>query len=105
MYEYPGGSYRRRTGAVHIPVGLEKIIRAVLGLDNRPQARAHCRVLDPSIRPAMAAPSISYTPPQVAELYNFPSGFNGRGETIGVIELGGGYKQSDLDVYFSSLGI
>jgi len=41
----------------------------------------------------------------VAKLYNFPAGVNGQGEAIGIIELGGGYTQSDLDAYFSGLGI
>ena len=35
----------------------------------------------------------------------FPAGANGQGQTIGIIELGGGYTQSDLDSYFSALGI
>ena len=30
---------------------------------------------------------------------------NGQGQTIGIIELGGGYSQSDLDTYFTALGI
>ena len=30
---------------------------------------------------------------------------NGQGQTIGIIELGGGYTQSDLNSYFSALGI
>ncbi|HEX5413957.1 MAG TPA: hypothetical protein VFZ27_19105 [Terriglobia bacterium] len=41
----------------------------------------------------------------MAKLYNFPSGLNGQGQTIGIIELGGGYPQSELDSYFSALGI
>lgn len=79
-YEYAGETYRCRSGVVHIPAELSDIISAVLGLDNRPQAQPHCRILDTSIRPAQGA-DVSYTPLQVAELYNFPSGFNGKGET------------------------
>jgi kumamolisin len=41
----------------------------------------------------------------VAELYSFPSNFNGTGECIGIIELGGGYKTADLQTYFSQLGL
>ena len=54
---------------------------------------------------ANAATSVSYTPLQVAQLYDFPAGVKGQGQTIGIIELGGGYTQSDLDSYFSTLGI
>jgi kumamolisin len=102
-YQYPGGTYRGRTGPVYIPQSLQHVVRGVLGLDNRPQARPHYRIApDPS--PGQSG-SVSYTPPQVAELYDFPPSANGQGETIGIIELGGGYTQSDLDSYFSGLGI
>lgn len=97
-YEHVGGAYRGRTGPVRVPAALKNIIKGVHGLDNRPQARAHCRI-------AAAATAVSYTPPQVAKMYDFPSGLNGHGQTIGIIELGGGYSQSDLDAYFSALGI
>lgn len=105
QYEYSGGQFRGRTGPVYVPVGLKEIIQSVQGLDNRPQARPHCRVLQHGIRPAAAASAVSYTAPQVAQLYSFPANFNGHGQTIGIIELGGGYTQSDLDTYFSGLGI
>jgi kumamolisin len=102
-YKYPGGTYRGRTGPVHIPQSLRNVVSGVLGLDNRPQAQAHYRIAPGSN--AAASGSVSYTPPQVAELYDFPSAVNGEGEAIGIIELGGGYTLSDLDSYFSSLGI
>jgi kumamolisin len=102
-YTYPGGTYRGRTGPVYVPSELEEIVRGVLGLDDRPQARTHCRILQ-SVIPSAAA-ATSYTAPQVAQLYDFPTAVNGAGETIGIIELGGGYSQSDLDSYFGALGI
>ena len=112
-YAGPDCTYRGRTGQVYIPAKLKGVIVAVHGLDNRPQAKAHFRVaskVKPTTksstraRPA-ASVSVSYTPPQVAQLYDFPAGVNGQGQTIGIIELGGGYAQSDLDSYFSALGI
>jgi subtilase family serine protease len=55
---------------------------------------------------APAAPAaVPLTAPQVASLYNFPAGTDGTGQTIAIIELGGGYTQSDLDTYFSGLGL
>ncbi|MFY9864454.1 MAG: protease pro-enzyme activation domain-containing protein [Trebonia sp.] len=55
---------------------------------------------------APAAPTaVPLTAPQVAGLYNFPAGTDGTGQTIAIIELGGGYTQSDLDMYFSGLGL
>ena len=47
----------------------------------------------------------SFNPPQVAQLYGFPTGVNGAGQTIGILELGGGYSASDLSSYFAGLGI
>jgi subtilase family serine protease len=55
---------------------------------------------------APAAPTaVPLTAPQVASLYDFPAGTDGTGQTIAIIELGGGYTQSDLDMYFSGLGL
>jgi kumamolisin len=71
---------------------------AVLGLDRRPVASSHTR------RPK-STPTTTYTPLQIAQLYAFPPGTDGTGQTVAVIELGGGYSTSDLSQYFSSLGI
>jgi kumamolisin len=80
----------------------------VLGLDNHPIAMPHIRLRDqqgkgkPKKHPAQAE---SFNPPQVAQLYNFPAGVNGAGQTIGILELGGGYNANDLSTYFAGLGI
>jgi kumamolisin len=97
-YTSPRGSYRGRTGPVMVPDDLAPMLVAVLGLDNRPIAKPHLRI-------HAAQPPGSLTPPQIAQLYNFPTGVNGAGQTIAIIELGGGYKTSDLKAYFKSLGI
>jgi len=91
-------THRYRSGSLQVPAELDGIVIAVLGLDNRPQAAPHYRF-------AAAAPPVSYTPPQVASLYNFPAGTDGTGRTVAIIELGGGFAASDLDAYFGSLGI
>ena len=46
-----------------------------------------------------------YYPQQLASIYNFPPGFNGYGQTVAFIELGGGFIQSDLNRYFASIGL
>jgi kumamolisin len=97
-----GAQYRVREGVIHLPASLSGMVEAVLGLDNRPQARPHFRVHQP--RAKSASPS-SYTPLQVAEAYNFPASASGAGQTIGIIELGGGYRQADLAAYFKTLGL
>ena len=110
-----GATYRVREGSIRLPRELTSAVVAVLGLDNRPQAQPHFRVLGSSAnanaqatqgfaRPHAAAASTSFTPIQVAQLYQFPQGATAAGQTIGIIELGGGYRTADLKAYFQGLG-
>jgi kumamolisin len=92
-------AHRHRTGALSIPRALDGVVTAVLGLDDRPQARAQFRVAE-----AHSA-SVSYTPLQLGEIYSFPSGTDGSGQTVAIIELGGGFEASDLKAYFAGLGV
>jgi kumamolisin len=111
----PGGraEHRYREGGLRIPAELNGIVLAVLGLDNRPQARPQFRIaraVSPSVAGAEAGPpapaaTTSYTPPQVAGFYQFPAGTDGTGQTLAILEFGGGFGSSDLDSYFSGLGI
>jgi kumamolisin len=103
IFDIGGALFRGRTGTMTVPAALAPIVQGVFGLDERPQARAHFRSLK-SPRPAAAA-AVSYTPLQVAAAYNFPTGVDGSGQTIALIELGGGYAASDLSTYFGNLGI
>ncbi|WP_420236099.1 S53 family peptidase [Telmatobacter bradus] len=98
-----GVEYRVREGEIYLPKSLAGAVVAVLGLDNRPQAKPHFRLL--GTQKKSAAASVNYTPVQVAEAYQFPANASGAGQTIGIIELGGGYRQKDLTAYFNTLGI
>jgi kumamolisin len=100
LFEHPtAGRYRGRQGPLTVPSELGDVITGVFGIDERPQARAH---LVPGSATAAAQ---SYTPPQVAAAYDFPTGVNGAGQTAAILELGGGYSQADLDTYFKGLGL
>jgi kumamolisin len=92
-----GVEYRGRSGELFVPAELDGIVVGVFGLDERPQAR-------PQFRPRADATS-QYTPPQIAAAYAFPPGLTGKGECIGLIELGGGFRTDDITAYFSMLGI
>ncbi|WP_284976849.1 MULTISPECIES: S53 family peptidase [unclassified Arthrobacter] len=92
-------THRHRTGSLQIPAELDGVVTAVLGLDDRPQARAQFQSIP------LSATGTSYTPPELARIYNFPPGADGTGQTVAIIELGGGFGQGDLDAYFGSLGI
>jgi len=100
--EHAGGTFRASNGAVHLPESLKDAVMVVLGLDNRPVARPHFRH---RAAPGSAqAATGGFDPRAVAALYGFPQG-DGAGQCIGLIELGGGYRASDLQAWFASLGI
>jgi kumamolisin len=106
-YQHPAGTSRMRSGTIQIPAPLSGIVEGVFGLDNRPQAKPHFRVRKQSQNPAARAQatSASYNAPQVAQAYDFPAGTTGSGQTIGILELSGGYRATDLTTYFKNLGI
>ncbi len=103
-YEHPQGNYRGRLGRVHLPAELVPIVEGVFGLDNRRMARPHLVTAKRS-GSSGGGEATSYTALQVAQLYDFPTGLDGTGECIGILEFGGGYNPSDLAAYFSNLGI
>ncbi|GAB2757494.1 S53 family peptidase [Sinomonas soli] len=92
-------AHRHRTGTLQIPASLDGVVTAVLGLDDRPQARAQFRAIP------RAAAGTSYSPPDLGRIYGFPAGTDGAGQTVAILELGGGFGQADLDAYFGGLGL
>ncbi|HYP66888.1 MAG TPA: S53 family peptidase [Thiobacillaceae bacterium] len=140
LKQYRSGNrvFRGRTGPISVPHELADIVVGVFGFDDRPVAKPHCRFLDDSVLrpgkkrstakggktgsrtgPKAATPRNaaggSFTPRQVAGLYNFPAGLDGSGQCIAVIELndfdrrnkitGTGFNPMDLAAYFKSLGL
>src|SRR5665213_1713012 len=106
LKQYKAGEvvYRGRTGVIYIPKELAGIVERVLGFDDRPVAAPHYRlaagtkaVRRKSQKPqsknsqkSSSSPSSGsrgFTPPEVAKLYNFPTGLDGGGQTIALIEL------------------
>jgi kumamolisin len=102
-FEHASGSYRGREGCIEIPSELGGIIEGVLGLDNRPQAETHFRLHAKHARRPQAA-AVAFSPVQLASLYNYPQA-DGQGQCVGIIELGGGFTQADLQTYFAGLGL
>src|SRR5262249_30048909 len=95
-----GVVFRGRTGAVNVPAGLAPAVQGVFGLDDRPQAIPHFR---PLASPAATQPR-GFLPTEVAALYRFPRDADGAGQTIAIIELGGGFRARDLERYFADIG-
>jgi len=103
MVSSAGVTHRYREGGLFVPASLDGVVTAVLGLDNRPQARAHFRTRAAAAATTTTLPT--YTPNQVAAAYGFPASADGTGQTVALVELGGGFSTSDLSTYFQSLGL
>jgi kumamolisin len=105
-YERDGKRFHSYEGTISMTQEHAEPVEAVLGLDNHPAAQPHFRIYDHKKKKKPApTQSSSFNPPQVAQLYGFPTGVTGEGQTIGIIELGGGYNASDLSAYFTKLGV
>ncbi len=91
------------TGKISLPEEHAPAVEAVLGLDSRPIATPHFRRRDAA--PSRTPTAQPFSAVQVAQLYQFPTNLNGSGQTIGILELGGGYTESDLQTYFSGAGL
>lgn len=106
QYEHPNHTYCTYSGPIRVPREMADVVVGVLGLDDRPQAEPHFKLLDRDKRIVLQqAEGIAYTPIQVTQLYDFPQQANGSGQTVAIIELGGGYTPDDLDQYFSNMGL
>ncbi len=110
LYELGGVTFRGRSGSITVPSDLAGVVEGVLGLDDRRQAQAHFRLLgsepDSPVTSIMArVVAAAFGAPEVARLYRFPEAYSGAGQTIALIELGGGYRKADVDAYFRSLNI
>ncbi len=115
-----GVTYHSHAGAVHLPAELAPVVQAVVGLDNRPLGRKFLRLAPDDLQAAVDAhrggselPPNMFLPPQVAELYAFPSG-DASGQTIAIFAFNGpmgdggpsapgGYEPAILKRYFTEL--
>ncbi|MBV9303560.1 MAG: S8/S53 family peptidase [Acidobacteriaceae bacterium] len=98
LSEIEGKILRTREGSLYVPDSLRGRVMAVMGFDQRPIAKPYHR-----FHPRSSA-SVAYTPRQVAQLYSFPTN-TGANQTIALIELGGGFQNSDLQTYWSQLDL
>jgi kumamolisin len=95
-YAGHGHDYMSHEGAASVPAELGGVVEDVLGLDTRPLA-------EPLMR--QAAGDLATTPllpAQVAKLYGVP-GASAAGQTIGILEFGGGYHAADIQNYFQNI--
>jgi kumamolisin len=110
LMQYDGirGPYRGRVGALHVPAALENDIVGVFGLDNRravrrrPDGGKKRHVVGEATAVAKKRPW--FFPSELAAAYDFPDG-DGSGQTIGLLEFGGGYFQDDLVAFGKAAGL
>jgi len=91
--------HRGFEGPVHLPSALVKVVRAVIGLDNR-------RLGGPAgIGTGDPPGANSLLPTTIAQLYNFPNS-GAAGQTIGLFaaaDEGAAYLPSDISLFISNL--
>ncbi len=85
-------------GSASIPPALENIVEAVLGINTAHVAR---RQKIPFRRPEQKPLPLR----DLALAYGFPEGMDGQGQTIGLIELGGGFHLQDIQRFCGRNGL
>jgi kumamolisin len=90
-YRLDSKVFRSHISPVLVPAQLSKIVTGVFGFDTQPIAQPHFQ--------SLAARAFDIR--RVAQLYQFPQASKGRGQCIGIIELGGGYRENDLRTFFT----
>jgi len=92
-----GQTYRSPTTPPSVPAALAGDLEAVVGLNTRPFLSPHLVT-----QRATSAAWRRVETTLIASLYNFPRDVDGAGQTIALLQMGGGFNQEDLDAYFNS---
>jgi kumamolisin len=106
MFHHASGTYRGRHGEIHIPEHLNGVISGIFGYDTRPKHRSpHNRKLLGAAGPG-GKNGVAAT--EFAKRYNFPTQLqgtqlDGTGQTIAIVELGGGFRTTDLRAFFREI--
>ncbi len=95
--------YRRTAQPAAVPAELAGFVVDVFGFDNRPVVRQHDRIsasakARPPEKSEEASPPTT-EPAQVEARYSFPPA-TGKGQTVAILLLGGGFYEKDLEAYF-----
>lgn len=96
-YAHESGNYRGRVGSISVPAEVKDTVEAVFGLDNRRVARRRRHPIRATARARALKhiPASWYTPSELGAHYHFPNG-DGSGQTVALLEFGGGYFPNDL---------
>ncbi len=89
--------FRAHSGRPALPEDLHEIVVGVSGLTDRP-------IFRPMVKAGAGDSALTMYPQEVAEAYGFPDG-TGKGQSVAIIQLGGGYTDAGLDSYFKQAGL
>lgn len=112
MFHHARGTYRGRQGQILIPKQFDGVITGIFGFDTRPKQKSpHQRKRNTAMATKDGPGGENGVPAtEFARRYNFPTThqgvkLDGSGQCIAIIELGGGFANDDLQIYFQEIGI
>jgi kumamolisin len=106
LYSHANGGYRGRQGEILIPKQFEGVITGIFGFDTRPKHRRPYAMRSVGLSGPGGDNGVAAT--DFAKRYEFPTAqggtaLDGTGQCIAIIELGGGFSHSDLQVFFKEI--
>jgi len=121
LYRDGDSEFVARSGSLSAPAEIADQVVAVMGFDRRTAARPRHGLRADKPHPtkshakkrrgikllpnAVSGNGPAFDPLEIARLYQFPVNVDGRGQTIALIELGGGYDKAQIAKYFSDKGV
>ena len=97
--------FRTYEGEIQIPEELADIVEGVFGLENTPVFKPYIHNNKHNREESEVSLKAAFYPTQIAQFYNFPKDVTGEGQSIAIIQLGGGYERKYLEEYFNKLNI
>jgi kumamolisin len=94
--DHPLGTFRSYRNTPNVPETIHPRLECILGLDDLPVARTHA---------VPAAKGRSLDRQALLRAYSVPPRLRGKGQCVAVIELGGGFRPSDLKAFFGQFGL
>ena len=110
QFEVDGEQFISHVDALSVPSNVGGVVERVLGLHMQPaiEPDLYWRGVRPHQRNAVGGASepeaSDFSAPEVAKIYDYPE-LTGKGQTIGVIELAGGYQLREIERYFRHVGL
>lgn len=108
QYQMPDGlRFFAPEKPVAMPARLDSHVSGVLGLNNRFQAQPNFikHAVPPAAGTLEAGSRRPFLPNEVADAYNFPKQSMGEGQSVAIIQLGGGLDRIDNAKYYQRHGL